>query len=313
MKTIVVHKKIRLDAAIKQHFPDITTGMLYKYTRENKIKVNKKKPTPKDYLNAGDVIEFYTPASYYEKKSEPLFMQAKNILTVVYEDKQVLIVNKPAGLRSIDESEKTPDTLINRALHYLHKKNEWQISNDFTPRLCHRLDTGTCGIIIIAKTNEALTAIKGAIKEHKITKKYISITHGVPYKKSATLISYLKKDAKKAHVYISDTPMRDAKEIKTKYKVLAAKAPLALIETELITGRTHQIRAHLSHISCPILGDSKYGINSVNRAKKLKYQLLCAQSVTFSQKPAEPCAYLYNKTFTVDEPWFVSKFMNGSL
>ncbi len=313
MKTIIVKQKMRLSKAILEHFPDMTQGLLYKYTRENKIKVNKKKINITQTVNVGDVIHFYVPDKYVSDNDEHIFLKAKNIVDIIYEDENILILNKPSGTVSIDETNKAPDTLINRAILYLYNKNAYAPSNTFTPSLCHRLDTGTSGAIIIAKNEQALISMVNAIKERKILKKYICVTINKPALKKAYLKSFLYKNPKQGKVYIYDTYRNGAKEIETKYKVLCEKGSLSLLEVELITGRTHQIRAQLSHIGCPILGDGKYGINLENKKHKTKYQLLCANKIIFTKKPSAPCEYLYSKEFSVKKPWFVDNFFNGLL
>ena len=155
--------------------------------------------------------------------------------------------------------------------------------------LCHRLDTGTSGLVLLAKNNAAEAFLTAAIKAREIEKRYLCVTFGRPNPPAALLRDYLLKDAERGIVRITDTTAGGAKEVITGYETLAVSGRLALLEVELVTGRTHQIRAHLAHIGCPILGDSKYGNNAANRELRFKYQALCAWELTLScanQRPA---------------------------
>ncbi len=312
MFTINQNKKMRLDAAIKVRFPNISTGALYKYMRENKIKVNKKKIKLNDTVNAGDIIELYFPSFNDENVKGPAFLRANGTLNVLYEDDNVIITSKIAGMSAISANKNEANTHINLVLKYLHENSKHVQDNKYIAQLCHRLDTGTSGIVIVAKNEQAHNSICEAIKQRQIQKKYLCITYGVPNKKSDTLNAYLIKNSNKGLVFISDDNKKGAKKIVTKYKTLKNYDNLSLMEVELVTGRTHQIRAHLSHIGLPILGDSKYGINKINRKYKFKYQALCAQSIMFNNIVGQ-CSYLSNKSFYDKNPWYVEKFLSGDL
>ena len=298
-----------LSAYLLNQYPLLTAGRLHKYLRENKIKVNGKKVALTTRLSMGDEVKIFLPDDALFISDGPLYRNAKPILTVVYEDESLMIVDKPAGLLCIDENGAQADTLINRALRYLYHKGEYH-DKGFAPALCHRLDTGTSGLVLIAKTSAMEATLNQLIKTRRIIKKYVCVTFGRPSAKSATLKGYLEKDAQNGRVYISQKTNANAKEVITQYETLAESGRLALLSVELITGRTHQIRAHLASIGCPILGDSKYGNNAANRELKLKYQALCAYSLQFPVLDDFP---LSGKLIKAEKPWYFQQILNGIL
>ncbi|MEG2286712.1 MAG: RluA family pseudouridine synthase [Ruthenibacterium sp.] len=313
MQTILIAAPTRLDAAISNAFPALSGGRLYKYLRENKIKVNGKKLPLNARLVPDDKVFLYLPDHIVSSPEGPLFLQARREFTAVYEDDAILVADKPAGLPVADEIGATADTLLNRALLYLYDKGTWQPENAFTPCLCHRLDTGTSGLVLLAKSAAAEQCLCTMLQSREITKKYLCVTFGWPQPKSATLHGYLKKDAARGIVTIVSRADDSAKKIITCYHTLTTSGRLALLEVELVTGRTHQIRAHLASIGCPILGDSKYGDNAANRVYKMKYQALCAHSITFPDLIHAPCEALCGVTLTAKQPWYVQQILEGSL
>ena len=219
------------------------------------------------------------------------------------------MANKPAGI-PVDGDE--ADTLLNRVLRRLYEEKRWDAAHE--PRLCHRLDTGTSGLVLLAKTAAAEEFLVNAIKERLIRKTYLCVTFGRPVPPAATLHSFLTKDSVHGIVRILDEPKSGAKEIITAYDTIAVSGRLALLRVELVTGRTHQIRAHLASIGCPILGDSKYGNNAANRELKLKYQALCAWELVFPKKISDPqFAALAGKVFRAPKPWYYQQVLDGTL
>lgn len=304
----------RLDAALLERFPQLLPGRLHKYLRENKVKVNGKKLPLSTRLEWGSEVCVYLPDDVLETPKGPLFLRARNTLTVVYEDHEVLCADKPAGLPVMDEPDKTADTLINRAALYLYNKGEYIPGKSPAPKLCHRLDTGTSGVVLIAKTPQAEDFLLHLVKERAIEKHYLCVTFGRPEPAQAVLEDYLIKDAKAGRVRVQRTPSAGAKSIITRYKTIAVSGRLALLDVELVTGRTHQIRAHMASIGCPILGDSKYGNNAANRELKLKYQALCAYSLRFPAiEENSPCAQLSGKTIHTARPWYYEQILDGTL
>ncbi|NCC07374.1 MAG: RluA family pseudouridine synthase [Clostridia bacterium] len=300
----------RLDAFLLGEYKMLTKGKLHKFMRENKIKLNGKKVPLDTYMQLGDELKLFIPDEALTQPQGAPYLRAKRIFEVIYEDANLVITIKPAGLMVNDDTE--ADTLINRALLYLSEKGEYSKESEFKPALCHRLDTGTSGLTIIAKNEAAFNELCTLIQGRDIVKKYLCVTYGKPAKPSATLTGYLKKDAAAAHVRLCDANMNGAKEIITKYNTIDTSGRLALLEVELVTGRTHQIRLHLASIDCPILGDSKYGNNAANRELKLRYQALCAYSLTFP-KINGVCKALSGKTFKCPLPWYYKQIIDGEL
>ena len=304
----------RLDNYLTQQYPALTPGRLNKALRENKIKLNGKKQPLSTRVMAGDEIKLFILDDVLDadrRVEGPAWKNARTPAQVVYDCPQILIVNKPAGV-AVDGPE--DDTLLNRALLYLNKQGEYKENDLYTPALCHRLDTGTSGLVLLAKNNAAEAFLTEAIKKREIEKRYLCVTFGRPNPPAALLRDYLLKDAERGIVRITDTTAGGAKEVITGYETLAVSGRLALLEVELVTGRTHQIRAHLAHIGCPILGDSKYGNNAANRELRLKYQALCAWELKFPAKISdERFAHLTGRVFHAEKPWYCQQVEDGTL
>ena len=314
MREYTVEKPgVRLDAFLHRAEPSLTVGALHRYLRENKIKVNGKRLPLSARLAAGDVVRLYLPGQPAQGEG-PAYLAAKPYFTPVYEDAQVLVAQKPAGLLVQDEAGAQADTLLNRARRYLYEKGELAANAPWLPQLCHRLDTGTSGLVILAKTPAALAQMTELIRTRAVQKEYLCVTVGAPARPQAELRGFLVKNAKRGTVRVTAAAQRGAKEIITRYETLCKSGALALLRVQLVTGRTHQIRAHLASIGCPVLGDSKYGNTQANRAWHFKYQALCAYSLRFPAMEKEsPCAGLSGKTLFAEEPWYAAQIKNGTL
>ena len=301
---------VRLDKYLMEQFPALGLGRLNKALRENKIKLNGNKQPLATRVQNGDVIRVYLLDDQLGLTSQegPEFLQARAPAEFIYENDDLIVANKPAGI-PVDGDES--DTLLNRVLRRLYEEKRWDAAHE--PRLCHRLDTGTSGLVIIAKTPEAEELFLSAIKNREVQKTYLCVTFGRPMPPDATLGGYLLKDADRGIVKIVEDKQPGAKEVETRYETIAVSGRLALLKVQLITGRTHQIRAHMASIGCPILGDSKYGNNSANRELKLKYQALCAWELTMPRFTQPDFAFLSGKTFHAPKPWYYQQVLDGTL
>ena len=298
---------------------DLPTSLMYKSIRTKKIKVNRKRAEISLILSEGDTVQCFLANEFFAKLDEktdgPDLSKIKNLPKIIYEDENILLINKEAGV-SVHEDEHTKnDTLITKIHAYLYQKGEYDPSEEmsFVPSLCNRIDKNTAGIVIAAKNSEALRVMNEKIKERQIDKFYLAAIHGIPKKSEDTLYGYLLKDEKTNTVRVYDkNPPRGAKNIITKYSVIAKKEKTALIEVELLTGRTHQIRAHMAHVGHPLMGDGKYGINRDDKRLGYKYQALCSYKLRFNFKNGDKTVldYLNGKEFKIpkDEIYFTKEY-----
>lgn len=318
MKKISVNKNDagnRLDKFINKCFPNIPYSLLYKYIRKKRIKVNGKKEEISYRLKENDVLELYINDELLEKSNKSSdFKAASEDIEILYEDDNIMIINKKAGLIVHPDDDIKVDCLVNRIKSYLFKKGEFNPENEnsFAPALVNRIDRNTSGIVIAAKNAESLRILNLKMKERELHKKYICILCGTLKKDSEILKAFLDKNSSENKVYISDKMKnKNYKTILTKYSVIDKSKKFTLAEIELLTGRTHQIRAHMAYLGHPLLGDGKYGVNKINREMGYKYQALCAYKLKFDFKDKDNLlGYLDGKEFGVnmDKIWFVSDF-----
>lgn len=302
----------RLDKFIQKSVPRLPQSMMYKAIRNKRIKINGKRAEISTRLQVDDIVQMYINDEFFDTAVETEFMSAPAVLDIVYEDENIILIDKKNGLVVHEDNENTVDTLINRLKHYLYDKGEYnpEEENSFAPSLCNRLDRNTGGIVIAAKNAESLRILNQKIKDRELEKYYLCITVGVPPKKKDTITAYLEKNSDDNTVKVTDRKTDKNKTIITTYKVLKTKENLALLEIKLDTGRTHQIRAHMAHIGCPLLGDGKYGINKVNKEYKIKTQALYSYKLKFTFTTDSGCLeYLNGKEFAVNNVWFENKFI----
>ena len=318
MKEFTINKNDadqRMDKFLNKAVPALPKNLMYKYIRLKRIKLNGKRCEISTRLREGDTVQLYINDEFFPEKRDSAhrFLNAPKDIDIVYEDENILLCNKPCGLVVHEDESNDPDTLIDRILHVLYERGEYDPDSElsFTPALCNRIDRNTSGIVICAKNAESLRVLNQKIKDRELEKLYLCVTVGIPKKKSAELKAYHRRDEKTKVVRVEDRPFAGCKTMITKYRVLAEnkQSDIALLETDLITGRTHQIRAHLAHIGHPLLGDGKYGINRVNRALGVKTQALCSYKLTFRFTTDSGCLeYLNGRSFEVKKVWFRDKF-----
>ena len=307
----------RLDKFLSKSLLNLPQTLLYKYIRLKRIKRNGKRAQISDRLQAGDTIELYIADEFFEKpRPQYDFLRAAKHLDILYEDENLLLLNKKVGLLSHPDDTEYVDTLIGRVKRYLYEKGEYdpEAEQSFTPSLVNRIDRNTCGIVMAAKNAEALRVLNHIVKTRQLHKEYLCVVHGTPPKSEDTLCGFLRKDEKKNKVEVLRFPAPGAKEIRTHYRVVETYSGLSLLQIELLTGRTHQIRAHLASIGCPLLGDGKYGTNARNKAYGYKKQFLCSYRLTFDF--SEDCGalqYLDGRRFSIPDVWFETAFRDRSL
>ena len=302
----------RLDRFLAKAVPLLPASLAQKYIRIKRIKLNGARAERDVRLKEGDVLQLYINDEFFDKPREDnaYLTVAAPKLNIVYEDENILLVDKRPGLAvHPHDGAEYGRTLIDHIQAYLYQKREWSPrgENSFAPALCNRIDRNTGGIVIAAKTAEALRVMNQKIKDREMDKRYLAIVEGTPKPREGKLKGYLFKDAKKNRVFVTDTPQAGAKTCETCYKVLASEKGLSLVECELITGRTHQIRAQFAHGGHPLLGDGKYG--KLDKASGRTYQALYSYKLSFRfTTDAGSLEYLNGKTFQVQTVDFAREY-----
>ena len=297
----------RLDRFIKKAVPALPDSLLQRSIRLKRIKLNKKGAKNAAMLAAGDLVEMYLNDEFFSsKENSPGFLLAGTELAIVYEDTNLLLLDKAPGLVVHEDSFGQPDTLINRVCRYLYEKGEYDPQNEqsFVPALCNRIDRNTGGIVIAAKNAPTLRVVNDLIKKRLIDKYYLCMIHGRMTPAQGTLKQFLLKDADENRVEVFDWPVPGAKTALTRYKTLRSDEKLSLLEVELLTGRTHQIRASFAHVGHPLLGDHKYGNSKSNLGTGHRFQALYAYRLVFNgESEAEHLAYLNRREFIIEVPF----------
>ncbi|MBP5230836.1 MAG: RluA family pseudouridine synthase [Clostridia bacterium] len=305
-------------------FPSMPDSLLHKYIRKKCVTRRREKLKEDDVLKEGDVLSFYISDEFFpdakgvEKASET-FRTLVPHLRVAYEDEFLLIADKPAGMIVHEDRNESRNTLINHVLAYLYRKGDYrpEEENAFAPALCNRIDRNTEGLVIAAKTAAALAEMNDMIKRRLVDKRYLAAVHGLfpDGSKTGEFHSYLAKDSETNTVRLSRRPS-EGKTAVTRYRVLAENRErnLSLVEAELVTGRTHQIRAQFADAGHPLLGDGKYAVNREDRKLGYDSQALCSYRITFH--PDASCrtlGYLSGKTVAASPPDFLSLFPDARL
>ena len=302
----------RLDRFLSKAVPLLPASLAQKYIRLKRIKLNGGRAQRDSRLQSGDLLQLYINDEFFDKPREDnaFLTVAVPKLQIVYEDEHILLADKRPGLAvHPHDGAEYGKTLIDHIQAYLYQKREWRPreENSFTPALCNRIDRNTGGIVIAAKTADALRILNQKIKDRELDKRYLAVVEGTPKPKEGSLKGYLFKDAKKNRVFVTDSPQPGSKSCQTNYKVLASKNGLSLVECELITGRTHQIRAQFAHAGHPLLGDGKYG--KLDKRYDRNYQALYSYKLTFDfSTDAGVLEYLNGKQFAVSHVDFVEEY-----
>lgn len=312
MKEIVVNKNDsgqRLDKFLAKSVPLLPKSLMYKFIRTKKIKVNRKRAEQSQMLCENDVVLLFISDEFFsESDPEMSFTKIIPHIKVVYEDDDILLCDKSPGMSVIPDDHESENTLINHIKSYLYRKGEYDPmqENSFAPALCNRIDRNTGGIVIAAKNASSLRDLNQKIKERRIDKKYLCIVHGTMDKREDTLRGWMIKNSaqNKVKVFSSRPNSSDARSMVTGYKVIDSRNNLSLLEVELFTGRTHQIRAHMAFVGHPLLGDGKYGVNRDDKHLGYKYQALYSYSCTIDGKE-----YMVDP----DDIWFIRDLFPDSV
>ncbi|MEG1720381.1 MAG: RluA family pseudouridine synthase [Pseudoflavonifractor sp.] len=307
----------RLDRWLSKTMPLLPAPLAQKYLRLGRVKVNGKKAQRDLRLQLGDLLQLYINDEFFDTPREDnAFLSIfRPNLDIVYEDENLLLVDKRPGLVVHPDETERVNTLITHIQAYLYQKKEWNPKDEtsFAPALCNRIDRNTGGIVIAAKNAEALRIMNDKIKDRELDKRYLAILIGKMNPAAGKLEGFLLKDEVKKQVTVYHKPVPGAKTAVTLYKTLKTKGDLSLVECQLLTGRTHQIRAQFADAGCPLLGDGKYGREKSNKAYGRSGQALYSYELTFTfPTDAGILNNLKGQTFRVDHVDFVTEYFGES-
>lgn len=297
----------RLDKYLLKYFNKAPKSFVYKMLRKKRIKYNNQKAEGNEIIKAGDTLQMYlasdTMDTFMEEKK---VYEVKIEFDILYEDENVLFVIKPLGLLTHPEKAEDRNTLVDQVLFYLNQKGEYYNSktNTFTPAACNRLDRNTGGIVVFGKNLMAVQNLNKAISNRDVDKYYLTIVKGKVNRNSVET-AYIYKDTSINKVEISNVENKNTKKIVTGFRPIKSTNEYTMLEVDLITGKSHQIRAHLASLGLPIIGDRKYGDEKINSIFKTKFslenQFLFAYKITFKISNGS-LSYLNNKVFEATLP-----------
>ena len=319
MKELTVRKNDagqRLDRFITKAVPLLPESLLQKYIRIKRIKVNSKGAKRDLHLSEGDVLQLYINDEFFEKPREENSYLKVGVprLDIIYEDENILLVDKKPGVLCHSTGAWDHNTLVANVQARAYQLGEWSPREEhaFAPALCNRIDRNTGGIVIAAKNAEALRAMNDKIQTREVGKYYLCVVVGKPSPAEGTIESYLIKNEDKNRVFLSDTQKPGSKLTITHYKTLASRDGLSLVECQLRTGRTHQIRAQMASRGWPLLGDVKYGNERENKSRGETGQLLYSYRISFTfETVPQSLEGLAGQCFQVPSVGFVEKYFRG--
>lgn len=290
MKSLRVDKKYdgkKLNKFLLENIPNLSYGLFCNTLRKKDIKINGKRTNKDIDVFENDEVLVYISDELLEQNSAENYIN----LNIIYEDNNILIINKPANI------EVTGNNSLTDLIHTYYK------TSIFKPMPCHRLDRNTLGLILYAKNENALNILLDKFRNHEVEKHYLAWVYGIPDVNYKRVESYLFKDNKKSIVYISDTPKKGYVKIITSFSILEKRLDnTSLLDVQIETGKTHQIRAHLAYLGYPIIGDGKYGKNNINKQFAQKTQMLCSYSLKFNFKSdSGDLDYLNNRLFLLED------------
>ena len=303
----------RLDRWLAKTMPLLPAPLAQKYIRLKRVKVNGKGSKRDVRLQKGDLLQLYINDEFFDRPTpENAFLSVfKPQLDILYEDEHLLLLNKRPGMVVHPDDKERVNTLITHIQAYLYQKKEWSPywENSFAPALCNRIDRNTGGIVIAAKTAEALRVMNQKIRDRELQKLYLCVVHGVMKPREGQLKGYILKDEERAQVKVYGHPVPGGKTAVTLYRTLEVRNGLSLVECDLITGRTHQIRAQFAAAGCPLLGDGKYGRERDGKRYDRRFQALYSYKLRFDfTTDAGPLDSLNGREWTVEDVDFVQEY-----
>lgn len=305
----------RLDKWMLAEMPLLSPGMCQKYLRLKRVRINGKVAARDARLATGDVLNIYLNDELFEKphRTDALLSKFHWHLNIVYEDENILLVDKRPGIMVHGDASEKLNTLVTHVRAYLYQKGEYDsmVECSFAPAPCNRIDRFTGGIVIFAKNAAALREMDIRIRNHEVAKHYMCIIIGQMRTAHGTLDNYVLKQEGRRKVIVSDRPLPGAQRAQTRYETLAINQGLSLMDCELLTGRTHQIRAQFAHAGHPLLGDGQYGDPAEGQRFGREYQALYAYRLVFNfSDETQTLGYLNGRSFAVRDVPFVHEYFN---
>lgn len=308
MQELTISKKQsgkKISRILIAYYPSMPENALHKAFRKKDIKVSGKRITEDYIVSEGNVVNVYISDDILNGKPLSYDSDLNPHFSVVYEDENLLVVNKKQGVPVQPDKDQSKNSLIDLVRDYIeNSKYQKDEDSSFVPTLCHRIDRNTGGLVIIAKNDESMKILLEKMKTREIRKFYQCLVRGKMPIKEDTLKAFLFKDEKKSMVFVGDKHSKGTVEIITNYRVMSFRNDISRLDVELVTGRTHQIRAHLAYIGHPIVGDGKYGDNNFNRSLNAKFQALWAYKIIFDFKEDAGILNYLNKKELEVEPSF---------